>query len=201
MLEEFVNLRVITIALLVIATIIVIIGGLRNSKRVSFLTIFVLLIPAGALTYFEYDWRKTQTEIGISTVAKITGDKKSGFACQRLSSAFFDVWIKERFFDAGPDMVGLKNQECSNVMSYYKTTPKKNPTVEQVKSVHLLATESVKLANPELNEHDAKCLGLANLPIVVEGLGGGPKAQKYFYALFVQEVQPKDKDLRYDKCN
>lgn len=195
-------MRIILIAILLILVVVVLIAGIRNKFRISFLSIVVLLIPAVALGYFEWAWQDAQTQISKTVVAKITENRKSELKCQRLSEGFFDVWASEKLIEVPENMVGLKYKVCGEILDYYKADPeaKPKPTLAQLEAMQLLSEESVKLANPDLKPAEAKCLGIKNIPLVVEALGGSPSQGQYGYLLYKQEKADKDPELRGFTC-
>lgn len=198
-------MRIILIIVLVALTIWVILAGLLSRKRtsrgrISWLLVFVFLIPAGVATYFEYEWRTSIDTISQTVVQPISGNPDSKLVCQRLSEAYVDAWAGEDTINSGENTVGLKYNDCAEILSYFRaSSPKPVPTVEQVKSFQLLAKESTRLAGKEDNDNNLVCLGIANIPLVVEGLGGTANDGIYAYRLFRQEVQDKDTD--YNKYN
>lgn len=199
-------MRIIIIAILVLLAIWVIASGLFSKKRtsrgrVSWLLVFVLLLPAGALAYFEYKWQTDIDDISVSVVQTISGVKGSTLQCQRLTSAYVDVWASEKTIDEGKTVAGLKYNPCAEILGYYRAeTPKPVPAVEQVKAFHLLSQESTRIAGKAKSEKDLVCLGAANIPIVVQGLGGSENDGIYAYRLFKQEVLEKDSDYNQYNC-
>ena len=195
-------MRIILIAILVILAVVVLVAGIRNKFRISFLAIFVLLIPAGALGYFEWVWQDAQTQISKNVVAQITDNRKSQLQCQRLSEGFFDVWASEKLIEVPENTVGLKYKVCGEILDYYKADPeaKPKPTLAQLEAMQLLSEESVKIANPDLKPEEAKCLGVKNIPLVVQGLGGSASQGQYGYLLYKQEIADKDPELRGLTC-
>lgn len=194
-LEDLISLRNIGIIFLTILTILVIWGGIRN-RKISILALIVLIVPIGVLGWMEYDWKQQQEVISENAIQPITGTDLSKFKCQRFTAAFVDVWASEYTIDAGEFNVGLKHNMCNEILEYAKSETKTIDNLEQLKAIHIVSTESVKIANPLLTQAQAKCLGIVNIPIVVEGLGGTAYDGQYAHYLFVQELASKDKETR-----
>lgn len=200
-------MRIVLIILLVALALWVIVAGLLSKKRtsrgrISWLLVFALLVPAGAATYFEYKWQTDIETISKNVVAKISGIPGAKLECQRLTFAFVDVWASEKTIDADKGSVGLKYNQCAQLFDYLRNEDKANkqPTLDQLKTFHLLSQESTRLAGKETKENNLVCLGAKNLPIVVEGLGATAAEGVYSYRLFVQELLEKDSDYSKFKC-
>lgn len=193
-------MRIVLVGILVALALWVITAGLINKKRISWLVIFVLLIPAGTLGYFEYRWQQEQADISLNVVEAVSGVKGAKLECQRLTFAFVDVWASEKTTDAGKTNAGLKYNACAQILEFYRNEPRKNPTLEQVKAFQLLSAESVRVAGKTQKEPEIQCLGIRNLKLVVQGLGGSVAQANYAYNLYKQEVSSKEYELNELNC-
>ncbi len=195
-------MRIFVIGALVLLALIVLVAGIRNKGRISWLAIVVLLVPAGALTWFEIRWQDEVKYMSTSIVQNISGNSKAQLECQRLTFAFTDVWASEKLFDTAEDTIGLKYGGCSQLLNYYRDTSevKPAPTLEQVKVMQLVSTESVRLAGKEKDETRLTCLGVRNLPLVVQALGGTNQQGVQAAFLYQKEVLDKDPKTRDLQC-
>jgi hypothetical protein len=193
-------MRIVVVGIFIILAVWVLAAGIINKRRISWLMVFVFLVPAGALGYFEYKWQQEQDEISISVVQAISGVKESKIDCQRLTFAFVDVWASEKTTDSGKTHAGLKYSVCSQILGYYRSDPKKNPTLDEVKAFQLLSAESVRIAGKTNKEDEIQCLGIRNIKLVVQGLGGSSSQANYAYNLYKQEVFSKDNELQKFNC-
>lgn len=179
-------MRIIIIGALVILAVVVVIYGLKNQKRISFLTVALLLIPAGIAGYFEYNWQNNQAQISVS-LQKFTGIKTAKLSCQRLSEGFFDAWSSKDTVDYGPTSAGLKYQECADLLSWYTNKDKSQPTENQMTAIHVLVREAMRImgqADPSLQE----CYAMSekNTEPLAEDLGATPDEARYI-ALYYQQ--------------
>lgn len=171
------NVRFIVACLLVAAAIWVLISGLRNKKRISLIAIFILLIPAGVLGYFEYNYDVTISQLSVA-VQKVSGIKDASLRCERMSEAFFDVWANTDVINYGSTVAGLKYDECDHLISWYKSDNKNNITENQIIAIHLLDVETMRVSgqnNPALQE----CLAMKNDAFMAETLGATPNQANY----------------------
>lgn len=190
-------MRIVIIGILVILAVIVLVSGLFNQKRISWLLIFVLLVPAGVTTWFEIRWQNEVKLISTNIVAPISGISSAKVDCQRLTFALVDAWASEKLTDGDAKTVGMKYAVCSPILEYLRADPenKPDPTIDQLKSMVLLGGESARLAGKESNEARLTCLGVRNLPLIVQALGG-TKNQGIRAALNYQE-SVLDKNPKY----
>lgn len=200
-------MRIILIGILVLLALWVIISGLLSKKRtsrgrISWLLVFVVLIPAGALTYFEWKWQTDIDTMSENIVQNISGVPGSKLECQRMSAAYVDVWASEKTIEEEDNTIaGLKYNYCAELFGYLRAeSPKPVPTIEQVTAFHLLSKEATRIAGKAKSEKDLVCLGAINIPIVVQGLGGTENDGIYAYRLFKQEVLDKDPDYSIYDC-
>jgi hypothetical protein len=193
-------MRIVVIAALVILALWIIIAGIINRRKISWLIIFVLIAPAGALSYFEYEYQEDQKEISANVVQAISGIDDSTLNCQRLMFAFVDVWASEKTVDNGKASAGIKYNSCSQILGFYRSDPKVNPTLDEVKAFQLLSAESVRIAGKTEKEDEIQCLGIRNIKLVVTGLGGTEQQATYAYNYYKQEVFVKDNELQKYNC-
>lgn len=182
-------MRLVVIALLLIATIWVIISGFKNQKRISLFAIFIFITPAGALGYFEYQWQQTQDKIAIA-VQEISGNKEASFKCERLSAGFFDVWAKEKSIDSSPNVVQLKYSPCSSLFSWYNSAEKANPSEEQITAIHLLTKESMRVAGQN-SDTLQECLAMKNDAQMARDLGASQNIANYVAEYYKQNINSK----------
>lgn len=181
-------MRVIVVAILVIVAVWIVIAGLKNSKRVSFFVIFLLLAPAGASAYFEYKWVETQTNISAA-VKTISGLKGAELKCQRMSEGFFDVWAHTQTLDEGALTVGLKYNTCASLISWYNGDTKSSPTPEQITAVHLLTHETIRITGQtDLNLQE--CLAMKNDAAMALALGATANQANYLAIYYKQNIHP-----------
>lgn len=184
-------MRIIIIGALVILAVVVVIYGLKNQKRVSFLALAILLIPAGVAGYFEYNWQTNQAQISLA-LQKFTGIKDAKLSCQRLSEGFFDAWSSKDTVDYGPTSAGLKYQECSNLIAWYTSKDKSQPTEDQMVAIHVLVREAMRImgqSNPSLQE----CYAMSekNTEPLAEDLGATPDEARYIALYYQQHLHSK----------
>lgn len=181
-------MRVIVIAILVIVAIWIVIAGLKNSKRISWLVIFMLIAPAGASAYFEYKWVETQKEISVAVKA-ISGLKGAELQCQRMSEGFFDVWAHTKTLDSGSRTAGLKYNTCADLLSWYNGDTKSSPTPEQISAVHLLTHETIRISG-QTDANLQECLAMKNDAAMALALGATTNQANYLAIYYKQNIHP-----------
>jgi len=179
-------MRLVLIALFCAAAIWILVAGFRNKKRISWLGIILMLIPAGGLTYFEYQWQQTQNKISL-VVQDISGKKDTGFKCERLSFGFFDASADKRVIDSNDKVVELKYAECNTLLDWYKETDKSKPTEEQIVALHLFDQQVMRVSgqpNADLEE----CLAIKNYSAIAQKLGATPSQGDYMSLYYQQRI-------------
>ena len=184
-------MRLILIIVLIAVAMWILIAGIRNQKRISFLGIFLMLLPAGALGYFEYQWQTVQDEISV-IVQDVTGKNDTKFECERLSFAFFDAEANKKVIDDNPKVVKLKYAACAELLTWYSQEDKSQVTEEQIKALHLFSRETMRVAG-NTDDKIMECLALKNESSIIQNLGGSKATGDYVMLYYVQQIQ----DIKY----
>jgi len=85
-------------------------------------------------------------------------------------------------------------------LDYLRSDPKPDLTLDTVKTMHLLATESVILAGNETDPDRQMCLGVRNLPLVVQALGGTRQDGLEAAYMYQTEIIDTDNKLKGMQC-
>lgn len=186
-------MRLILIAGLVALALWVLISGIKNKWRISYIGLAVFLVPALVLTYFEVQWQDTQKEL-TSIVAKASGNPKADFHCGRMFTEFFDAEVGTKIVQSTTAKSTIKYTYCQPLLNYMNTEDKKNFDYDKpfIEGVHLLGQEIVRLSgNPDTGEQ--KCLARKNSVTIVKLLGGTEKqglyVQQYYASKMAKEVE------------
>jgi hypothetical protein len=182
-------MRLILIGVLAVLAIVIIIAGLKNRGRVSLFAVFLMVAPGGALGYFEYQWQTAQDEI-TAVVKEVSGNNDAVFKCERITHGFFDVWAKTKAISDDPNVVYPKYKSCADILSWYHNENKGSPTKEQIVSLHLLSTETMRVSgqtSPPLQE----CLAMKNDPVILTKLGATANQANYMTLYYIQNINSK----------
>jgi len=187
-------MRLVLVILLIAAAIWVFILGFRNQKRISYFGIFVILIPAGVLGYFEYTWQVAQQNIA-AVVQSITKDPETSFECQRMSFGFFDAEAGEKAVTSNEKKVELKYTSCAALLAWYSSEEKNKPSEEQIGAIHLFTKETMRVAG-QADEALQECLAVKNDAAVVQKLGGSEAVGQYISLYYQQNVADQTPERR-----
>lgn len=179
-------MRLILIILLIAAAIWVFVLGFRNQKRISYFGIIVILIPAAALSYFEYTWQIAQDNISV-VVQSITKSADTSFECQRMSFGFFDAESSEKVLSDNENLVKLKYSSCAALLKWYVSDEKNKPTEEQIESIHLFSRETMRVAGQK-DLAMQECLAVKNDSAIVQKLGGSKELGNYVSLYYKQNL-------------
>ena len=155
----------------------------------------LLLIPALVFGWFEYqDRRAVQV---MSHAASMLAHRSVSVVCQRASGAFVDAGSElgsVQFDENGNpfDYTDLKYDACTNLRAWMGSD-KRNPTLDQVIAVHVLAHESEHLAG-EMSESVAECNSVQTTARTAELLGASPEQAAALAQAYVTLVYPRMPD-------
>jgi hypothetical protein len=179
-------MRLVLIILLIAAAAWIFVLGFRNQKRISYFGIIVVLIPAGALSYFEYNWQIAQDNIS-AVVQSITKSPDTSFECQRISFGFFDAEAGEKALTDNKNLVKLKYSSCAALLKWYGLDEKNKPTEEQIAAIHLFSSETMRVAG-QSDTAMQECLAVKNDSAIVQKLGGSKKLGDYISLYYQQNI-------------
>lgn len=179
-------MRIAVIIALFAIVLWIIINGFRNSKRISFLGVFIFLVPALVLTYFEYQYQEQMTMMQ-EAVTDLSGNKDITLECQRLSVGFFDAGSADQTYSTEPTHIALKYKTCNDILTWVEAEDKTQPSEDQVKALHLLSKELVRVAGEK--DHDRlECLAIDADMIVLQYFGADPNTAYWINSYYKQNL-------------
>lgn len=184
---------VVVVGLVALATWLLVRGVLR--RRVPWIGIAVLLVPAIALGVTERQWNSTEQK--LSGIAKALAPGTDGVHCQRLGETFTyagaelgHVEWDEDGVPVGPAMVSYET--CQHLAVYWRSSASEKAAapLEQVIAVHVLTHEAMHQAG-HLPEAEAECAALQHDAWVAGRLGADAAGARHLVATYLAEVYPR----------
>lgn len=184
-------MRLIFIAVFVALAIVIFVMGWRNQKRISWFGVFLMLLPAGGLTYLEIKWLEPQQEISL-VVQELANNDEVDFQCQRISSSFFDAEASVKVIQDSPTTVKLKYAPCKALVDWYLAEPnvQAEPDEEVIAAIHQFSREIMRVSGNN-NDRLIECLAVKNNAIVAQQLGASASVANYIALYYVQNMQER----------
>lgn len=193
-------MRLIVIGILIVLAIILIIAGAKNKWRISWLGVCVLLIPAGVLGWFEYEWQEWKGEM-TSIVHEVTEDRSKNFNCERLTMSLFDAFVADKTITTDPNTVFPKYATCATLKAWYKQANGdegiiEEPNKEQIDAIAVFANDIFRVKG-ENDGQLRQCLTQKNYSAIAQRLGTEKDLADWMQAKYIKSLSWKKLSKAY----
>lgn len=143
-----------------------------------------LLVALG----FEVRHQVAQAQ-ATSVIRELSGNPAAHAACQRFTPDLLDLGQEAGSVQwDSPDVALLRRATCNDLFSWL-TSPKTDPTLDQVTAVHVVVHESVHVAG-EYGEAITECTAIQRDARAAELLGATPVDAQSLARTYYEQVYP-----------
>jgi hypothetical protein len=147
-----------------------------------------LVVLAVVAVGFEVGHHQRQ-RLATEAMTVLTDNPDARANCERLTESLFNLSQYDGYvYRDNPDVALYRRHVCRNLASYAASN-KRDPSLEQVAAVHLIAHETMHVEGVWV-EAEAECRAVQLSHLVAEQLGATPAQARELQATYFAELYP-----------